>query len=63
LRALIASLGLPYIAPASEQRKNASPAGAPLTDEELRLGMATYAPVYAYVNREFPSDKPASWRA
>jgi hypothetical protein len=63
LRALIESLGLSYIAPVSEQRQNASPAGAPLTDEELRLGMAMFAPVYAYVNREFPNDKPASWRA
>jgi hypothetical protein len=63
LRALIESLGLSYIAPVSEQRQNASPAGAPLTDEELRLGMAAFAPVYEYINREFPNDKPASWRA
>jgi hypothetical protein len=63
LRALVESLGLSYIAPAPEQRTNASPAGVPLTDEEVRLGMATFAPVYAYVNREFPNDKPASWRA
>ncbi len=64
LRMITDKIGIEYCVPNIKKKINASPPDAQsLEDEDIRAALSVFAPVYDYVNREFPDLKPASWRA
>ena len=54
-------LGIAFAPPDATQRINASPQGSLVADKRKHL-MEVFAPVYAFVEREFGAEVPSIWR-